>query len=222
LLFSARQGNAYDWNIANIPLRWFEYQIFPPNIAVFEVGTTLARGFDKRVMISAGLWLLLSMVLARIGWRWLAAFLLAGVAVLAPVLVLEASANQYAYGFGAVLALLVAAGWNRMNRVGHGLVAVLAILNLWHGVNVMREMRRVGDIQAAFSPALADAVRQSRRPILRLVPGPAGDVWIFQRLTHDIPVYRGVAIGNRVQLVETNAAADYRIGSDGHLTRLRP
>lgn len=222
LLFSARQGNAYDWNIANIPLRWFEYQIFTPNIAVFEVGTTLARGFDKRVMISAGLWLLLAVALARIGWRWLAAFLLAGVAVLAPVLVLEASANQYAYGFAAVVALLVAAGWSRMNRFGHGLVAVLAILNLWHGVNVMREMRRVGDIQAAFSPALADAVRQSQRPMLRLVPATAGDVWIFQRLTHDIPAYRGIAIDNRVQLVETDAAADYRIGTDGRLTRLRP
>lgn len=222
LMFSARQGNAYDWSFGNIPLRWFEYQVYQPNIAVFEVATTLVRGFDKRVVISVALWLLLSVALVRIGWRWLTGFLLTGVAALAPVLVLEASANQYAYGFAAITALLVAAGWSRMNRIGHCIVAVLAILNLWHGINVMREMRRVGDIQAIFSPALADAVRQSRSPMLRLVPAMAGDVWIFQRLTHDIPIYRGIAIGHRAQLVETNAAADYRIDADGRLTRLRP
>jgi len=83
-------------------------------------------------------------------------------------------------------------------------------------------MRRIGEIQAVFSPALADAVRQSQRPVLRLVPVALGDAWIFQRLTHDIPTYRGIAIGQRVQLVEKNASADYRIEADGRLTSLGP
>ena len=46
-------------------------------------------------------------------------------------------------------------------------------------------------------------------------------MWIFHRLTHDIPRYDGVPIGERVQLVEGNAPADYRILADGRLVRLR-
>ena len=62
-------------------------------------------------------------MLARVGWRWLAAFLLGGIAALAPVLVLGASANQYAYGFAAMAALLVAAAWGRTGNGGRAVIA---------------------------------------------------------------------------------------------------
>ena len=48
-----------------------------------------------------------------------------------------------------------------------------------------------------------------------------GQQWIYLRLMHDIPSYAGVAIGDRVQLVETGAQADYEIGKDGGLRALR-
>ncbi len=40
---------------------------------------------------------------------------------------------------------------------------------------------------------------------------------IFQRLTHQIPHYRGVLIGDRVQLVGDDAPADRVIQPDGRL-----
>ena len=221
LLFSSGHGDPYAWDIGHVPLRWAEYQLFPPNIAVFEVGNALTRGFaSKRVLVSAALWMALSIVLARVGWRWLLAFLLTGLAALAPVLVLGTSANHYAYGFAALSALIIAAAWSRTGRSGHAVIALLAILNLWHGVNVMRAMRHVGEVQAVFSPAIAAAVRQSGQPVLQLVPATDSEPWIFQRLTHQIPSYQGVAIGERVQLLDVGAAADYRIEADGRLTRL--
>ena len=66
----------------------------------------------------------------------------------------------------------------------------------------MRGVRHVGELQAVFSPALADALRTSRQPVLRLAPRNLRESWIYQRLTHDVPSYRGVAIGGRVQLAE--------------------
>ena len=82
--------------------------------------------------------------------------------------------------------------------------------------------RTVGEVQSRFSPALATAVRlhEGSTPLL-LHPDPDANVWIFHRLTHDIPRYDGVPIGERVQLVEGNAPADYRILADGRLVRLR-
>ncbi|MCY7354869.1 MAG: hypothetical protein LH470_07305 [Lysobacter sp.] len=222
LLFAPREAEGYVWSIGHVPLRWSEYQLFVPNIAVFEAGNALSRGIgDKRVLLSAALWLALSIVLARVGWRWLAAFLLGGLAALAPVLVLGASTNHYGYGFAALTALVVAAVWSRAGRGGRAVIAVLAILNLWHGVNVMRGMRHVGEVQSVFSPALANAVRESGQPVLRLLPATAGDAWIFERLTHEISSYQGIVIGQRVQLVQPDTAADYRIETDGRLTLLR-
>jgi hypothetical protein len=87
-------------------------------------------------------------------------------------------------------------------------------------------MRHVGQVQAVFSPALAEAVAAHAAQApgdapLRLRPAPDADAWIFARLTHDIPSYRGVAIGKRVQLVAADAPADAVIAADGKLEPLR-
>jgi hypothetical protein len=81
-------------------------------------------------------------------------------------------------------------------------------------------------VQAVFSPALAEAVAahaaHSRGDVpLRLRPAPDADAWIFMRLTHEIPSYRGVAIGKRVQLVAADAPADAVIAADGSIVPLR-
>lgn len=222
LLFSAPQGNAYDWSLLHLPQRWLEYQLFVPNITLLETANALSGGFaSKRVLLAALLWLGLAIVMVRTGWRWAVAFLLGGIAALGPVLVLGAASNQYGYGFAALTAVLLAAAWSRTGRAGRGLITVLALLNLWHGVNVMREMRRVGEVQAVFSPALAANLSASTPAApLRLRVAPGADEWIFRRLTHEIPSYRGTPIGHRVELVAPDAIADYRIEADGRLTPL--
>ena len=216
----ASQDAAYAWRLAHMPQRWLEYQLYPPNLPVFEAHNTLSRGFDARAAIAALLWVALVAALARAGWRWAAAFVLGGIAALGPVLVLGMAANQYAYGFAALTAGVVALAWPRLPRWGRIVAWLLALLLVLHGLNVMRQVRKVGEVQAVFSPALAAAVADAAPgDVVRL--SPAGDAapWMFQRLAHDIPSYRGVAIGSRVRIVETGAPADFVIEADG---RLRP
>ena len=114
----APQDAAYAWRLAHMPQRWLEYQLYPPNLPVFEAHNTLSRGFDARTGVAALLWLALVAALARAGWRWAAAFVLGGIAALGPVLVLGTAANQYAYGFAALTAGVVALAWPRLPRWG--------------------------------------------------------------------------------------------------------
>lgn len=226
LLHAPREGAQYALSVAHAPLRWVEYQLYAFVPTVFETFNTLSRGIDGRLAVAALLWLALLAALWRGSPRIAAIFLLGGIAALAPVLPLGSSWNHYGYGFAAVTAVAVAAAWPRAPRWGRGVIALCALLCVWHGANVMRTMRHVGEVQAVFSPALADAVAahaaQARGDApLRLRPAPDADAWIFARLTHGIPSYRGVAIGKRVQLVAADAPADTVIAADGKLVPLR-
>ena len=208
----------YAWSLANIPQRWLEYHAFVPQVSVFEAQVTLARGLgDTRFVVSCLLVLTLLAALWRVGWRWAVALLAGGAAALGPVLVLAGAGNQYGYGFAAFTAGLVACAWPRLARWGRGVVVVLAVLSLWHGINVMRQVRQVGEMQAVFSPALAGLLRDGDAGIVRLRIAEEVPQWIFQRLTHDIPSYDGVPIGSRVQLVGPGEAADRVIQADGQL-----
>ncbi|MGY0559070.1 hypothetical protein [Lysobacter sp. A421] len=210
--------DAYAWSLANIPQRWLEYYAFLPQISVFEAQTTLSRGFgNTRFIVSCVLMLALLAALWRVGWRWAVALLAGGAAALGPVLVLAGASNQYGYGFAAFAAGLVACVWPRLARWGRGLVVVLAVLSLWHGINVMRQVRHVGELQAVFSPALAELLRHEDAAVTRLRVAEDVPPWIFRRLTHDIPSYDGVPIRSRVQLVPSGDA-DQVIQADGRLT----
>jgi hypothetical protein len=225
LLHAPREGAQYALSMAHVPLRWVEYQLFALLPNVFEAFTMLARGIGSRIVVAGLLWLALLAALWRGSPRIAAIFLLGGIAALAPVLPLGSSWNHYGYGFAAVTAMAVAAAWPRAPRWGRGVIAVCALLCLWHGANVMRTMRHVGQVQAVFSPALAEAVAAhasgSRGDLpLRLRPAPDADAWIFARLTHQIPSYRGVPIGERVRLVAADAPADAVIAADGRIQPL--
>jgi hypothetical protein len=163
----------------------------------------------------------LLVVLWRSHPRWVAVFLIAGFAALGPVLLLGASFNHYAYGFAAITAATAAAAWMRAAPWARGVLALLALVSTWHGVNVMRQMRHVGEVQSVFSPALANVLRGDAGHV-RLRIAPDADDWIFQRLTHEVPSYDGVDIGDRVELVAADATApavpvDFIIAADGHL-----
>ncbi|WP_249475524.1 hypothetical protein [Luteimonas galliterrae] len=221
ILFSPRPAANYGWSLAFVPQRWLEYQLFPPNPTKMEAGGTLARGFgDGRVLAAIVLWLALAWALWRAGPRWLSGFLLAGAAALGPVLILAESANQYGYGFAAVTAAICAAAWPRMRRFGKTVLVILALLGLWHGFNIVRRMHNAGEVQAVFSPALAELVRERGDTTIRLRSADPSQRWLFDRLTHEIPSYRGVPIGSRVHLMQAGEDADYAIETDGRLTPL--
>ena len=226
LLHAPRAGDQYTLHIGNLPVRWFEYQVYPAMPSVFEMFNTLARGVTAGVVAATLAWVALLVVLWRSHPRLVAVFLLAGFAALGPVLLLGASFNHYAYGFAAITAATAAAAWMRAAPWARGVLALLALVGTWHGVNVMRQVRHVGEVQAVFSPALADVLRGNARHV-RLRPAPDADGWIFQRLTHEIPGYDGVDIGDRVELVTADAApdgmpmdgmpVDFIIAADGRL-----
>jgi hypothetical protein len=222
LLFSPREAANYGWSLAFIPQRWLEYQLFPPNPTKMAVAGTLAHGFgDGRVVAATALWLALAWALWRVGPRWLIGFMLAGAAALGPVLILAESANQYGYGFAAATTAICAAAWPRMGRFGKTVLAVLAVFCLWHGANIVRRVHQAGEVQAVFSPALAELVSRSDLRTIRLRSADPSQRWLFDRLTHEIPSYRGVPIGDRVRLMQAGEVADYLIETDGSLAPLR-
>lgn len=222
LLYMPREGAQYTIGLANVPLRWLEYQLFPPIFPLLEVFTTFRRGFGWPLVIATLLWLGMCFALWQAGNRLLALFLFGGIAALAPVLPMASSWNQYAYGFAAVTAMCIAAAWPHTTRVGRFAITVFATLVVLHGAVVMLRMYQVGRVQSVFSPALADAVEHHRAATpLRLRIGDGAKDWIFRRLTHDIPEYQGVAIGERVRLVGDGETAEYVIEADGHLIPLR-
>lgn len=218
LLHAPRAGGQYALSLAHVPWRWLEYQLYLFNPPLFETRNTLDRGLAApRNLVAATVWLTLLVTLSRLGWRWAAAFLVGGLAALGPVLLLASAGNQYAYGFAAVTAMVTAAAWPRAPRWGRVAMMVAAVLTLWHGVNVMRQMRVVGERQAVFSPSLARALAGHEGAPLRLRMHDRDEAWIYQRFTHQIPSYDGIAIGDRARIVESSEDADLIILADGSL-----
>ena len=220
LLHAPDGAAAYQVDPAQVPRHWLEYQLFPFLPPVFEIFNTLARGFGGSLALAGLLWLGVVAACWRAHARLALFFLLGGAAALAPVLPMSAASNQYGYGFAALATLAAAAAWARAPRWARVALALAALACVWHGVNVMRTTRYVGNVQAVFSPALADAVRAETEPPLRLRVATDADEWIFRRLTFEIPSYRGVAIDDRVQLVPADAPADAVIQRDGRITPL--
>ena len=217
LLHAPREGAQYALSLANAPLRWLEYQLFPVLATRLETFTTFNAGVGRQVVVAMLLWVLLAWALWRAGVRYLAVFLLGGIAALAPVLPLGSAWNHYAYGFAAVTSMAVAAAWKDATRRARLAIATFAGLTLLHGAVVMVGMHQVGRVQSVFSPALAQAVLAHGDAPLRLRVAPGAKEWVFARLTHEIPEYGGVAIGDRVRLVGAGEAADSVVLPDGRL-----
>ena len=211
----------YHLDIALVPRRWLEYQLFALLPNVIEVFNTFTRGLSGSTVLAGVLWLGVVAACWRSHWKLAAWFLLGGAATLAPVLPLMASSNQYAYGFAALAFATAAAAWPQARTWGRVAIGLAAVACLWHGVNGMRTMRDIGEVQAVFSPALAEAVQgHGGDTPLRLRVADDARSWIFKRLTHAIPSYRGVPIGDRVQLLEGDVPADAVVSADGHIAPL--
>jgi hypothetical protein len=219
LLHTSDVPSLYAANVANITVRWVEYQLFSPMVRVIEAHSTMVGSGFKYLLMAAVLWCAWLAAMWR-GSRHLTAFaIVAGGAALGPVLLLGASANHYAYGMAAVYALCGAAAWAPTARWGRMALGTMALMTALHGVVVMGVVFEVGRVQSVFSPALADVLRA--RPIdappVRLRPDADAKAWMFVRLTHAIPAYREVTMGERVQLVGPSDPADFTIARDGRL-----
>lgn len=217
LLHAPREGGQYALSLWHLPLRWLEYQLFPPIVPLLESFNTLQR--TGPALIAGLLWLGLLAALWQASRRLVALWLLGGFAALLPVLPLAGGFNHYAYGFAALGAMTVAAAWPLASRRGRTVIAAFALLTTLHGGVVMWRMQQVGRIQAVFSPALAHAARTHAGPLV-LQLSPTAKDWIFRRLTHDIPRYDGVAIGDRVRIAGPGDRATYLILADGRLQPL--
>jgi hypothetical protein len=216
ILFAPRAAGIYDWSLWSIPRQWLLYQLFPLMPSLSEINSMLTMSY-RHLWFSGLFWLALTMLVfrahARAGWL----LLLGGGIALGPVLLLEMPSDQYGYGFSAITMLALAWAWPRLGRAGRSLAVLFVLIGIWHGVNVQRELHHDGQLQARFSPALAQAVAAASRTPIRLRL-PQDHPWVYQRLTHEIPSYDGVAIGDRVRLVGEGEAADYVIEKDGGLT----
>lgn len=222
ILGGAADAPGYAVGAWNVPLRWIEYQLFPFIMTAAEAQSTLARGWiDGRTLASAFLWTALLFVLWRSGGRRAPAFLLGGLAALAPALLLDSAATQYGYAFSAVTTLVAASAWASATSWRRVLLGSMAVLMIWHGINVVRHVRRVGELQAVFSPALAEHLRTHAGPPLRLALDHEPERWAYLRLTHRIPHYDGVPVGDRVRIAEPGEQADLRVTREGGLEPLR-
>lgn len=217
LLHAPREGGQYALSPWHLPLRWLEYQLFPPIVPLLESFNTLQR--VGPALVAGLLWLGLLAALWQASRRLVALWLLGGVVALLPVLPLAGGFNHYAYGFAALGAMTVVAAWPLASRRGRMTIAAFALLTALHGGVVMWRMQQVGRIQAVFSPALAHAVRTHAGPLV-LQLSPTAKDWIFRRLTHDIPRYDGVAIGDRVRMAGPGDRATHLILADGRLQPL--
>lgn len=213
-LMTPAEASTYAISPGSAPRNWATYWLFPLRPAAFEAtGTWLASA--KHLAISSGLLLALVAAMARQAPRLALALVVGGSLALAPALPLAFPANQYGYGFWAWGVACLALAWPALGRAGRGLVLFLALVTTWHGVNVQREMQRVGEKQAVFQPALVQALA-AHDGELRLLT-PARDEWIYRRLSHEVPAWRGAAIGDRVVWVDVAGEADFAVAEDGAL-----
>ncbi len=218
ILFTPRAAGAYGWSATAPPVRWWEYQLLPYLPTSF-MASKLQYASAARHLAAALAWGLLVFALWRGGGRRVAlAFLIGGALALGPVLILDEAANQYAYGYAALTAAAVAMAFARAGRGVRALLIALLVVATWTGINVMRKLHYAGALQARFSPALAAAAADTPGEIRLYADN--NDPWIFERLSHEIPAYRGVAIGPRVRLVADRMQATHVIRADGSIEPL--
>jgi hypothetical protein len=215
-LMHAPEPGPYAVSLAFVPGNLARFALFPLRVSAFEL-----QGFESlkpaSTLAAALVWLGLLWGLFRRSPRMARLLVLGSVLALAPALPLATVANQYAYGASAWAVACVALAWPDLGRAARALVCLLALVLVWHGANVQREMRRVGERQAVFQPALAEALR-THDGVLTL-HAPPDEAWQYRRFTHQVPSWGGVAVGERVAWTDDAATADALVQPDGQLQR---
>jgi hypothetical protein len=206
-------GTGYAVDATQAPRNWLAYHLFVPRPSTFEVNS-LWRASSWTLAVAGALWLGAWLALARADRRLALACVLGGAFALGPTLLLASSANQYGYAFSFWCVGCLALAWPKLRFGGRFVVWALMVLAIWHGANVQREMRRTGERQALFQPALVAALATHRGPLK--LHAPDRD-WLYRRLTTDVPAWHGHPIGDRVVWVASAAEADLVVGGNGQL-----
>jgi hypothetical protein len=185
LLFAARPEGAYAWSLAHVPARWVEFQVWPLIPHLLEMSSLfLAR--PGRLLLPACVAAATVLAVLQAHRRSGVALLAAPAIAIGPAIVLATGYPQYGYAASIATWSCIAWSWPTMRRTGRAVVGLVLLANFWHGANVQREMRRVGGIEAVFSPSLHTRIVHPGTP-LTLIPDVASDVWIYRRLSWHLP-----------------------------------
>lgn len=214
VLMNPGEASSYAMQPSLLPRRWFEYLVFPWALGVREIHTLMLVSW-QRMLLMAVMAVLLPMALWRVSGRLLLAWVLGGLLVLAPVLVLPTSFAQYGYGYAALTCGIAAMAWMRLSRNWHGVLALLALASSVHGVQVQRHMLKVGTLQSVFSPSLAQAAQAQPQGDIRVWAEETGQSDIYTRLSSGIPSYGGVILEPRVRMATSREAATHLVEPDG-------
>jgi hypothetical protein len=214
LLFDPRPFDGYAWSLGAIPTRWIEMQTWPFLVTTFElVGVMQASGM--RLLLATTLAALLAVCIRRASIRLLVVFFVGGILSMGPSLVLLQPYPQYGYAWSALACACLALAWPRSTKPWRAALLLALLLSGWHGFNVQREMRRVGELERGFTPTLRELASQPTP--LRLYVENAGDAWIYERLL--VPI-EGIDTAPRAALVVDPNLATHRIAIDGNIVPL--
>lgn len=188
LMFGERPGGAYAWSLAHVPLRWAEFHAWPLVPTALEMASPVFEP-SARLALAAAVAALLLIAVLRTNRR-LGLLLLAGSALaMGPAIVLATGYPQYGYAASALAWACIAATWPAMRTSARTIMVLALIVNVWHGMNVQREMLRVGRIETVFTASLRQWLEKPGED-LALTPEIAGDAWIYRRLTTSLPYLR--------------------------------
>lgn len=201
-------------DIAQAPRHWLAYHLYVPRPTLFEV-TAPGNTIGVAQVLAGLLWLGVWTVVTRADRRLGVALVLGGALALAPALPMATLANPYGYAFSAWTVACIALAWPRLKLPARALVWLLVLATVWHGAQVQREMRRAGERQALFHPALVAALETHHGP-LRLF-APPDQAWLYRRLTTDVASWHGHAIDGRVRWVGHPEDADLVVAGNGQL-----
>lgn len=219
VLLNPGEASSYAIQPSLLPRRWFEYLVYPWALGIVEVHTLMLVSWQRMLpMVLTAV--LLPMALWRASGRLLLAWVLGGLLVLAPVLALPTSSNQYGYGYAALSCGIAAMAWMRLSRSWRRVLAILALVSAVHGVQVQRNMFKIGTLQSVFSPSLAQAAREQPQGDIRLWADERGQSYIYARLSNQIPSYHGVELETRVEMAKRREEATHLVARDGAVRRV--
>jgi hypothetical protein len=215
--------DGYAWHFYAIPARVAEYTLYPWLPPLLEVGPSLGKG-AWRLAIAAVCAAATLLAVGRHRWRHAGALVVLYAGLLAPVLILDRSFNQYAYLASAAAIGVAACAWRGTSQRAKAVLAASAFVVCLHGADVALQMREIGAIELRFHAELAAALAQTSAAI-SIEPARAADGWLLQRFTESVPAYRGVSFAERVfaagapsARIDASGRARFTMQPDGALT----
>ncbi len=221
ILDGAETSGAYQPTWFDMPMRIAEYWTYPATLQRLEpFGVFLEK--SSRLNWSLGTLLLAAVALLVTRWRHLAALVVLPVVALGPTLVLAYPAPQYAYGFSAVVIVILAHASQGLPKWALCMMLPWIALTTTHGLHVSNSIRAVGEVQSVLLPSVNGLVVSSPESSIRIRPAHPSDEWLLQRSVFAVPGFHGVDWNHRVSTVPFNDTSDgqtatHEMARDGQL-----